>query len=191
MSPGISERTEHHNMSGGDFCLYLFWHLAFDILAAFDPIVTNLNWKSRSTIWAPSFWDDQCRQNTKKKSSPLFQNSCQQQRSEEASQSLICWALQVDRAKLVRLKKNWDVRGHLFYFGDAFWLFLGPDVPPLVQVGDDLGGQPDVVSDNLLVDGEAAHGPDPARQIAVHDRAELALAEKESGIGKFSRTGHP
>ena len=184
MSPGISERTEHHNMSGGDFCLYLFWHLAFDILAAFDPIVTNLNWKSRPTIWAPSFWDQQWRQNTKK-------NFISTKKDIGASQSLICWALQADRAKLVRLEKNLDVRGHLFYFGDAFWLFLGPDVPPLVQVGDDLGGQPDVVSDNLLVDGEAAHGPDPARQIAVHDRAELALAEKESGIGKFSRTGHP
>ena len=55
-------------------------------------------------------------------------------------------------------------------------LILLPDGPSFVQVGDDLCGESDVVSDDLLVDREARDGSDAARQIAVDDRSKLAVA---------------
>ena len=70
---------------------------------------------------------------------------------------------------------------YLFEFF-AVLIFFAPDSPLLVEVGDDLGGQTDVVPDDLFVDGQTGNGTNSTRQITVHNWTELAIAKTKSVV---------
>lgn len=55
----------------------------------------------------------------------------------------------------------------------------GPELGPVIQRVDQLGGQFDVVAHYLLVLGDAVDVADSTGQVSVHTRAQLTLPELE------------
>lgn len=64
----------------------------------------------------------------------------------------------------------------------------GPELGPVIQRMDQLGGQLDVVAHYLLVLGNAIDVADSAGQVSVHTRAQLTLPELEGMNTKLTNT---